>query len=664
MLRRLAAVMLTSALVFAGTPAALGWNNGDHGGNGFGTHDWILHEATRIADRNGTGWFDEEIALAACDDPDTVLFDAVHHEYDIWGDTYGDAPSRIETLFDEAQAHVALGEYDDASYDIGLLSHYLSDISNPLHTDHSDDEDAMHAGYENAVETRTDAPGENRAWVVSLGSPSTDEYGWRWAERAIMRAEYAHEDYATLVAEYSAHGFNAAVDQITRIALLRSVSGTASLIDSLDDGPVEYEGAARVAGLNRYSTSAMASLEAFPEGADTVLIATGTNWPDALCSAPLAVAHNAPLLLVKPNGVPAEIKAEINRLGATKAIILGGTAAVQPVVEAELKSQTSITSTTRIAGTSRYDTAAKIADEVIELRGMPSADRVFVATGENFPDALAASPVAGARGIPILLTKRTALSAETIACLQRHDFGDAIIVGGPVVVAEAVRFQLDSYFGSQSWRIAGSDRFETAKRMNEIGMEQFDMDVGHVGIAYGRNFPDALAAGVALAHESQSLLLCESNTLSSSSARVLADNRDGIQDVRLFGGSAVIDPRIEAHILTVIEPENEIAGRVPTRVNAWIDGSAIPYQNTNVSLSAEVLDQYGLPLPDAQVSFTWFFDSETLSNSDTSDVDGYAGCTRTIGDVTAGYTVDVEVTASRNGATATGTTSFTPRSYH
>ena len=61
--------------------SALGWVNGDSGGNGFSTHDWILREAYQLAASNGTGWLKLSTALAATDDPDTQLHDYYHHVY-------------------------------------------------------------------------------------------------------------------------------------------------------------------------------------------------------------------------------------------------------------------------------------------------------------------------------------------------------------------------------------------------------------------------------------------------------------------------------------------------------------------------------------------------------------------------------------------------------
>lgn len=424
--------------------------------------------------------------------------------------------------------------------------------------------------------------------------------------------------------------------------------------------PLAYGGAERIAGANRYDTSAKASQEAFPTGTNVVLIATGTNWPDALCAAPLAVSSNAPLLLVKPTSLPAEVKAEINRLGANTAVILGGDAAVSPTVEAQIINETTVVGTMRIAGTNRYDTAEKIAAEVMGRRGIPASGQLFVATGANFPDALAAAPVAGARGMPILLTPKDYLSSDAISFLQTYDFNEAVIVGGTGVISETVRTQLDTYVSGTPWRIAGLSRFDTAKEMFEVGAEEFGMDATHPGVAYGRNFPDALAAGVVLAYEDQSLLLCDADRVSTPAARVFCDNRAVVEDVRLFGGTAVIDPCVEDHILTVLVPESEIPGRVPAHVDSWLSDST-PTAGTDVMGFAEVYDQYGLPLPLAKVGFNWFFpDDDWELNGGPTDEDGRISVTMHVPGVAANERCDIEIVVTRNGGMSSSSLVFWP----
>ncbi|MDO8987684.1 MAG: cell wall-binding repeat-containing protein, partial [Coriobacteriia bacterium] len=85
-----------------------------------------------------------------------------------------------------------------------------------------------------------------------------------------------------------------------------------------------------VAGSSRYETAVRASERTFASGAECVVIATGSNWPDALGGAALAAAEGGPILLTDANALPSAVAAEVTRLGATRAYILGGTGAVGP----------------------------------------------------------------------------------------------------------------------------------------------------------------------------------------------------------------------------------------------------------------------------------------------------------------------------------------------
>ena len=130
--------------------SAFAWANGPQYGEGFGTHDWILYHSNQSARLAGYDWLDWRTAQSACDDPDMVLRDFYHHVYDRTGDPYGDSPARVEALYRQAVVELRRGDRIAASRTVGLLSHYLSDTANPLHTDQTPAEKNMHSRYEDA----------------------------------------------------------------------------------------------------------------------------------------------------------------------------------------------------------------------------------------------------------------------------------------------------------------------------------------------------------------------------------------------------------------------------------------------------------------------------------------------------------------------------------
>jgi len=168
----------------------------------------------------------------------------------------------------------------------------------------------------------------------------------------------------------------------------------------------------RISGPDRYATAAALSASAFPPGADSAFIATGALFPDALSAAPAAAQRSAPVLLVAPDRVPAATASELQRLGVDTIVIVGGPAAVSTSVESQLGS---IAATIRWAGVNRYATAAAVSRETFD----PGVGTIYVATGADFPDALAAGAAAAAAGGPVLLVGNNTIPGPTAAEIAR-----------------------------------------------------------------------------------------------------------------------------------------------------------------------------------------------------------------------------------------------------
>ena len=237
----------------------------------------------------------------------------------------------------------------------------------------------------------------------------------------------------------------------------------------------------RIAGDDRYATSAAMSAATFAPGVPVVFIATGDNFPDALSAGPAASAAGGPILLVRPNAVPAVIATELRRLAPARIVVLGGPAVVSAGVEASLATYAPVT---RIAGPDRYATSARISASAFS----PGVDAVYIATGSNFPDALSAGPTA--LGGPILLAARDALPDVIATEIARLRPGRIFILGGAGVVSETVASRLATY--APVTRLAGSDRYGTSA---VISAAAFNAGVPVAFIATGLNFPDALSAG-------------------------------------------------------------------------------------------------------------------------------------------------------------------------
>lgn len=306
-----------------------------------------------------------------------------------------------------------------------------------------------------------------------------------------------------------------------------------------------------VAGDDRYKTAAAISQKVFYDTASTVVIATGRNFPDALGGAALAGGYGAPILLTDQKTLPKAASDEIKRLGATKAIILGSTAAVDKSVETALKSA-GITSITRIGGVSRYETARKIAQAVIAKAGDAYDGVAFVATGVNFPDALAASPLASARRWPIYLADPKGDASVLATQMKADGVTKAIILGGTNVVPVRYQDALEAALGD-CMRLAGGDRYETGAIVARYGVSDAGLTWDGLAMATGSNFPDALAGGIFGAERGTVLLLTYGKSLSAGPAQILEEARDEMGTVNFLGGTTAISVDVRNQVSAIIE---------------------------------------------------------------------------------------------------------------
>ncbi len=297
----------------------------------------------------------------------------------------------------------------------------------------------------------------------------------------------------------------------------------------------------RVSGTSRYQTSVAASHEGFPTGASAVVLATGADWPDALGGSALAGAVDGPLLLTHPDVLPAEVAAEVSKIGADTAYILGGTGAVSTGVESSLR-RLGLT-VIRIGGASRYDTASLVAAEVIRLLGPGYTGDVFVATGRDFPDAAGAAPVAASLGWPIVLANPATGAVNVPPAATR-----AVILGGTGAVPASVESALGSLFAQ---RLGGLNRYDTAALVAQLGVDH-GMHWDGVGLATGTSFPDALSGGAMLGHEDSVMLLTRPDILSSEARAKLVANKRSVRALHIFGGTGAVSLSVESAARTAL----------------------------------------------------------------------------------------------------------------
>jgi len=306
----------------------------------------------------------------------------------------------------------------------------------------------------------------------------------------------------------------------------------------LADWPPVHRDAARVSGRDRYETAARLAERVFDPGVKAVFLATGEDYPDALAAGPAAAKLGGPVLLTEKAELPEATVAELTRLKPGMIVVVGGPDVVSPAVEAALRRYSA--TVRRVAGADRYETAARVSAEFFD----PGVAALYVATGEDFPDALAAGAAAAKRGGPVLLTKKDALPASTEAELKRLRSEWPVVVGGDGAVSPttywyigyAARGSLAGAAGA-----SGADRYETAADV--VGQVASDAGYDVMYVATGEDYPDALAAGPAAAAANGHLLL----TRRGSMPKVVADElrRLKARPVVVVGGTGAVSEQVK-----------------------------------------------------------------------------------------------------------------------
>jgi putative cell wall-binding protein len=309
----------------------------------------------------------------------------------------------------------------------------------------------------------------------------------------------------------------------------------------------------RLAGLNRVETAIRISRQSFPLGSSTAVIATASNFPDALCGVPLAHALRAPVLLSRNDSLDPALTAELQRLDVSNVVILGSSASVSTTVENAIKalkdSRGRAVRVERVQGASRYETSVAIAKRLASLRGIPAG--VVLASGENFPDAVAVSPYAARRSYPILLTPKDAVNESVRTLLSGYGLESLVVVGSEAAVSDAVAAAYASAAVVTPDRWGGANRYETAQIIAEHAITDAGHTMERFVLATGSTFPDALCGGVLAARGNGVVLLTPappSVDLHTTTRSVITRHAfapgTGVIDAFVLGGPPSVAPEV------------------------------------------------------------------------------------------------------------------------
>lgn len=309
----------------------------------------------------------------------------------------------------------------------------------------------------------------------------------------------------------------------------------------------------RVAGPDRVDTAIKLMNASSKSWGETFILARSDDFPDALAGGPLADVYNAPILLTAPGDtVDPRVVAAAQAKGFTKVIILGGTGVITEVAEVKLQP---LFETTRMRGVDRYETAKNIALEVVKKVTNNGVNKrtvnVYLATGMNFPDGLAAGAAAADNDGVVLLTEDYKMNMEfTYKFLKRQydtltQYLNGIeihTVGGQA--EGAARSSIEDIRDTNT----GKDRYETAAML----FGKYKHTPEKVAIVSGEGFADAVSAGGWVSNHDGALLLTDNASLNSYTQAALGSYYAGHADIVVVGGTASVSMNVSNQLAALM----------------------------------------------------------------------------------------------------------------
>lgn len=202
------------------------------------------------------------------------------------------------------------------------------------------------------------------------------------------------------------------------------LGGKQSISDGIENILKKYANkVTRIAGKDRYETSAKV---AAMSNKKNIVIASGENFSDPLYASSYAYSNNAKILLSSGKTLSRETRDYLlrNKSKIGNVTVVGGGKSISSSTVRYIQSVTG-KNVGRISGRNRYEGSVKVANSM-------NKSKVFIASGEDFADALAISPLAQKLNAPILLSAKGKLDTSVIAFLNnfKNSIKDVFIVGG------------------------------------------------------------------------------------------------------------------------------------------------------------------------------------------------------------------------------------------
>lgn len=292
----------------------------------------------------------------------------------------------------------------------------------------------------------------------------------------------------------------------------------------------------RISGSNRFSTAVEVSKINYKKS-ETVILANSEKATDILTTSPLAESLECPVLYTKDNAIPEETISEMERLGVKRVIVIGGKKSVSDSVFKELSSKYELN---RVAGSDRFDTANKIAKEVVKRSS--EKKKAIMVSSESYVDALTISSLATKENIPIVITNSKNLSEKTEEFLKNNEIKEIVYVGGNNSISNEVQKETEKKGIKTVARYAGKDRYETATIISNNVRPDSDFSV----YVNGENLSDAITANSLCANLKSPILLVKKDTIPDSVKKTM--NGKARFNRIIVGGENSVSRNVEKEI--------------------------------------------------------------------------------------------------------------------
>lgn len=188
----------------------------------------------------------------------------------------------------------------------------------------------------------------------------------------------------------------------------------------------------RIGGVNRYETAALVASEVVKKvgTCNGIVLASGTGFADALSIAPIAAKLGMPILLTEKNDINSYNKSFIQNNAIPITYVIGGTGVISD------SNKNNYANAIRIGGVDRYKTNTLVLQT---FKNNINVDKIYLASGGNFPDGLVGAPIAALTSAPIVLIEESgSYYPSTLEAIKGYKSSQVLILGGTGVISDNI----------------------------------------------------------------------------------------------------------------------------------------------------------------------------------------------------------------------------------